>query len=139
VSRRHEQLVAALERAVRTALSRGLADPRIKGLITVVGVDLAADLKTAIVRVSVLPEEAEATTLHGLEAAAAHVRHAIADDLPLQHTPHLRFRVDRSLKEQAAVLATINRDLQRLRPVADGADEPPAPNAGAARSGEDHA
>ncbi len=139
MSRRHEQLAAALERAVRTALSRGLADPRIKGLITVVGVDLASDLKTATVRVSVLPEEAEATTLHGLEAAAAHVRHAIADDIPLQHTPHLRFRVDRSLKEHAAVLATINRHLKRLREGAGGAGAPPTPGARAPGNGEDHA
>jgi len=115
VSRRHEQQAAALERAVRTALARGVNDPRVKGLITVVGVDLQQDLTSATVRVSVMPESAESATIHGLQAAAAHIRHEIADEIPFQRTPTLKFKIDHSIKEEAAVLAAINRELEKSR------------------------
>src|SRR5204863_7128593 len=71
VSRRSDQFGAELTRAVQEVLARGLQDPRVSGLITVTGVNVTENLSDATVSVSVLPEDRQELTLHGLRGAAA--------------------------------------------------------------------
>jgi len=108
MSRRREQLASTIHRGVQTVLSRGLSDPRISGTITVTEVKVTADLKTATICVSIMPESAEKLTMHGLTSATRHVRHQVSDLLDLARTPEFQFRLDRSIKEQAAVLRAIS-------------------------------
>jgi ribosome-binding factor A len=107
VSHRLEQVGSTLHRAIQDVLARGLSDPRIGGMITVTGVDVSADMKTATVRVSVLPEKRQALTMHGLRDAAAHVRHKVGDLVAMREVPQLWFKLDTSLKRQAEVLDAI--------------------------------
>ncbi|MCB9848406.1 MAG: 30S ribosome-binding factor RbfA [Phycisphaeraceae bacterium] len=123
MSKRRNQLNAALQRAIQQVIARGLNDPRIRGLITVTGVELREDLRTAKVSVSVLPEERESATIHGLCAASLHVRHEIADLISMPNAPKLEFVIDRSLKTQAQVIETINKGLEGLRTGAAGSAE----------------
>src|SRR5436305_15175238 len=75
-----------------------LKDPRI-GFVTVTGVATAADLRHAIVYVSVLgDEEAQARTLQGLEAAHGVLQAAVARELKLKWTPQLAFEYDPSVE-----------------------------------------
>jgi len=120
--RRRRQLESSIQRAVQTTLVKGLADPRDRGLVTVTGVRLTEDHREAIVSISVLPEEAETLTMHALHDAARHVRHEIADDVPLPRTPEVRFKLDKSVKQQGAVLAAINQAAEELR-ARQGKDE----------------
>ncbi len=94
---------------MRDVLARGLQDPRIAGLVTVVGVTVSDDLAEAVVRVSVLPESRETLTLHGLQAAAAHVRREVGDRVRLRRVPRLTFRLDRASKKEAEVLRALAR------------------------------
>jgi ribosome-binding factor A len=109
MSHRPEQVAATLRRAVQAVLDRGLQDPRVSGMVTVTAVRVSPDLRSATVSVSVYPAERQELTMHGLHSAAAHIRHDISDAVGLRRTPDLTFRLDESLKKQAAVLDAIAR------------------------------
>jgi ribosome-binding factor A len=88
-------------------IQRGIADPRVRGLVTVLGVDLSQDLEDATVRVSVLPGELGPLTVQGLSHASAHFRRAVQEGARLRHVPRLRFELDESLKRAAALDAAV--------------------------------
>ncbi|MBL8764326.1 MAG: 30S ribosome-binding factor RbfA [Phycisphaerae bacterium] len=122
MSHRKEQLAATIDRSLRAILARGLQDPRVRGLITVTGVVLTPDLRSARVKVSILPEDAQRLTFQGLVHAAPHLKHQLGEALDLRRTPDLIFELDESLKRQAAVL----RDLARAAAVTPAAIPAPA-------------
>lgn len=127
MSRRTEQIASTLREAVREVFSRGFQDPRIRGLITVTEVELSPDLANATVLVSVLPEEHEELTLHGLRAASSHIRHEVGERLDMRRVPTLFFKADRTMKKQADVIqalakAAAEREARRPAP-----DEEPRP------------
>ena len=70
------QLASLVQRIVQMEIQRGIADPRMRGLVTVLGVDVAGDLEDASVRVSVLPGEFGPLVVQALNHAAAHLRHS---------------------------------------------------------------
>jgi ribosome-binding factor A len=105
--RRPEQLATILREAVQARIDRGLADPRIQGLITVTSVKVSPDLKTATIFISVMPHERQELTLHGLKSASRHIRHEVGDDVALAQMPELAFKLDLSLAKQAGVLGAI--------------------------------
>lgn len=128
MTRRAERVASAVHGAVQAVLSRGLSDPRVRGLITVTGVTVSDDLRQAFVRVSIMPAEHEELTMHGLRAAAAHVCHAIGDALELRRTPDIEFRLDRATKRQAAVLEALEKARQVTppgEPVSERGANPP--------------
>lgn len=122
MSRRADQVAAAIHRAVQAVIDRGLQDPRVSGMITVTGVKVAADLRAATVSVSIYPVDRQELTMHGLRSAAAHIRHDISDAIGMRRTPDLTFRLDESLKKQAAVLDAIAR-ARGETPPSGGKDE----------------
>jgi len=127
VSRRQEQLAADLQRAVQDAITRGLHDPRVRGLITVTEVRVSQDLREATILVSVLPAEAQELTLHGLISAAPHLRHALGESVRARNIPNLHFRADTSTKKQAGVLRALEqvRDEREKRGEDANTSEPP--------------
>lgn len=127
MSQRQKQIEELLKRTVATVLQRGLADPRIKGLVSVTRVECSVDLKTAKVFVSVMPEEHEAITMHGLTDATRHVQQQVKKAVALRLVPHIRFVVDQDLKKQAAVFAAIDEGMKRT--AASSAAVPPEPAA----------
>jgi len=131
MSKRRNQLNATIQRAVQQVIGKGLNDPRIRGLITVTAVDLQEDLRNAKISISVLPEERESLTMHGLTASAKHIRHEISDQINMPKAPNLTFRLDRSLKMQAGVIKTINQELDQIRPAEEAStDTDSTPNEG---------
>lgn len=109
MSRRTQQVSSLLERAIQDVISRGLHDPRISGLITVTGVDVASDMTKATVNFTVIPEERESLTWHGLQGAAGYIRRQVGEMVRMRRVPDLTFRIDANAKEQAAVLGAIAR------------------------------
>jgi len=102
-----DKISAQIHRSVQGVLSRGLNDPRVKGLVTVTRVDLSGDLLNATVLVAVHPESHADITMHGLRSAAAHIRHSIADALETRRTPHLSFKLDQGFRQEARVHAAL--------------------------------
>ena len=124
MSHRREQLERALQRIIGKLLSSGLNDPRISGMVSVTGVSVSPDLRQATVKVSVLPETKQHTTLHGLKHAAGHIQSLVLKELRTRAVPHLQFQLDTSLKKQAQVLTAIRHAMED-QPQPPG-DSPPA-------------
>jgi len=114
VNRRPDRVAEAIRAEVATFLAVGVKDPRVVGLVTVTGVDVARDLRSARVFVSILGSEAErAATLDGLASLAGHLRSRLGKTLSLRSAPELSFRLDESIARAArihAVLEQANRD-----------------------------
>ena len=94
-TRINQEVLKELSVLIRTELK----DPRIHPMTTVVAVEVAPDLKTAKVYVSVLGNEQEQQdTLKGLKSAAPFLRMQLASTLNLRNTPQLFFTVDQSIE-----------------------------------------
>src|SRR5213594_4561180 len=96
-SHRPERVSELIRQSVGAFLTSDVRDPRI-GFVTVIGVEVSADLAHANVRVSVMgSDEDKAKSLEGLASAARYLRAQLAKELPLRVTPELRFELDRGL------------------------------------------
>lgn len=97
-SHRPERVSELIRQAIGAFLTGDVRDPRI-GFVTVIGVDVSADLSHANVRVSVMGTEQEkAQSLEGLASAARYLRAQLAKDLHLRTSPELHFHLDRGLE-----------------------------------------
>ena len=120
--RRAERVAEGVRAEVALFLRGGAKDPRIRGMVTVTGVEVTRDLRHARVFVSVLgsPEERD-STMQGLASAAHHLRGSIGRALRLRAAPEIDFRLDESIAHAArieALLAQVRED----RPAAPDAD-----------------
>jgi ribosome-binding factor A len=74
-------------------------DPRIAPMTSVSDVEVAPDLKSAKVYISVLgDEEVKKDTLKGLKSAAPFLRSCLAKTMNMRNTPELRFVLDESFE-----------------------------------------
>lgn len=108
--------VARLNEVVMECLAvevERLSDPRL-GFVTITGVEIAQDLRTADVFYSVFrrgdaPDESAA----GLASAAAHLRTHIGREIRMKYSPDLRFIEDESVASGEridAILRTLQAD-----------------------------
>ena len=119
-NRRPDRVAEAIREEVATFLAEGVKDPRVRGMVTVTGVDVTRDLRHAKVFVSVLGEEAErADTMVGLAAIAAHLRGHIGRALRLRAAPELAFKYDQSVTH-AARIETLLEQVRQERDAAEG-------------------
>ncbi len=84
-----------------SAIIRRLKDktPDVKGLISVTEADVAPDLKTANVYVSIYGANAEDTkrTFAALQQNAGYIRHELAQVMRMRTVPALTFKMDGSM------------------------------------------
>ena len=87
-------------RTLSLILHDEVKDPRIDPMkVSVVSCDVATDLKTAKVYISVLgDEEEQANVLKGLKSSGGFIRHELARRLNLRNTPELNFILDQSIE-----------------------------------------
>jgi ribosome-binding factor A len=96
---------------ISLVLQRELKDPRL-GFVTVTEVDVAKDLRTAKVYVSVLGTEADwQGSLQALAHARGFIRGWLTPRLRLRAIPHLTFHPDRSMAH-AAHIQTVLEELR---------------------------
>ncbi len=108
--RRALQVGSTIKRELQNRLARGFADPRIKGMITITRVEMTEDLSIAKVFVSIMPEDQENITMHGLKAAGKKIRHDVASRIRIKEMPKLVFTVDQGLHEQKKIMNLLNKD-----------------------------
>jgi len=83
------------------------------GLITVTGAEVASDLKTARVYISLIgPKAKQASAVHLLQRQRAHIQHELGKRVVLKYIPHLEFEYDDSL-ERGDRLLQIMDELQK--------------------------
>lgn len=127
MKRRTLQVASTIEKAVADVLARGLSDPRVKGLITVTGIEITDDFSQAKISVTIMPEEHEQITMHALAAAAGFIRREAMKHVHLREMPHLRFEVDTGLKNQARVFELLNKAAEE-REARGERPQPPQPD-----------
>lgn len=88
-----------VQKELSVLIARELKDPRINPFTSVVMAEVAPDLKTAKIYISVLGgEEDRKNTLKGLQSAASFLRGQLAKNLNLRNTPELIFIADQSIE-----------------------------------------
>ena len=116
MSRRTEKLARLIRESVSTTVLFEIRDPRVQN-VTVLGADVAPDLRTAKVRVSVMGDERdEQLALHGLESARGFLQAKLNDRAELRYTPVavLRDRPRRQAEHRGGPRAA--RDRREGRP-----------------------
>jgi ribosome-binding factor A len=99
-------------------IQRELKDPRL-GFVTVTEVDVAKDLRTAKVYVSVLGADSQwESSLQALESARGFIRSWLLPRLRMRTAPHLTFLPDRSMAH-AAHIQTVLESLKTEERAAD--------------------
>jgi len=95
---------------VSMAILTQVRDPRVRD-VTVTRVEMAPDMRSAIVHVSVMGSPAqEALALRGLASSAGFLQAQIAERIETRYTPRLRFEIDPGVKrslEMARILADV--------------------------------
>lgn len=103
-SRRADRVGEAIREQVATFLNEGAKDPRLVGMVTITGVEVARDLRHARVYVTILGSESErAATLDALDSMKGHLRSRLAKTLRLRVAPELSFRMDESVARAARI------------------------------------
>lgn len=100
---RTAQVGSLLARELRGILARGLNDPRYRGLVSILDVEVSKDLADATVAVSVLPEAHGPLSVAALDHAKGHLATKLRERTALRRIPRLHFRLDDRLKRVAAV------------------------------------
>jgi len=102
-SRRLLKAAEAIREVVSMAILTELRDPRIRD-VTVIGVEVAPDMRSAKVAVSIMgPESKQQLALRGLDNAKGFLQSRIADRIDTRYTPKLQFVVDQGVKKSLEV------------------------------------
>lgn len=126
VSRRVARLSQAVREVVSSAILFQLRDPRIKN-VTVLRVEVAGDVRTAKVYVSIMGTEKEqALCLHGLNASRGFIQSKVADRIETRYTPVLKFVLEDAVSSSAEEAARILQELEEERREREGVTEEPA-------------
>lgn len=116
-----------VQKELSNLISREIKDPRINPMTSVIGVEVAPDLKTAKIYISVLGDDAskESTRL-GLKSAAPFMRGQLAKTLNLRNTPELTFVMDSSIEygvHMSKLIDEVNKSLSRSREEDESSDD----------------
>ena len=124
MSRRTRQVGEFLREELDDIIRREVKDPRL-GFLSLTGVEVSDDLRSARVFVSVLGTDEElAETIDALRSASGFIRHHLRPRLRMRQIPDLEFRADRSM-EHAAQIARALHEIDDRRPT-----QPAAPSQG---------
>lgn len=112
------------------AILTEVRDPRVRD-VTVTRVEMAPDMRTATVHVSVMGTPAQQElALRGLASSAGFLQSRIADRIETRYTPRLRFEFDGGVKqalEIARVLDSVLPDAGEVPDVVIESEDPLAP------------
>lgn len=108
-SRRQLKAAEAIREVVAMSILTDLRDPRVRD-VTVLAVEVTADMREAKVSVSVMGDDAQQTScLRGLQNSAGFLQAKIADRIETRYIPKLRFVLDKSMQNVMAVSEILDR------------------------------
>ncbi len=106
---KNTRINAEVQKELANLIRGGIKDPRIAPMTCVTDVEVAPDLKTCKVYISVLGDETVRNeTMEGLRRAEGFIRHHLATTLNLRNTPELTFISDTSTEYGMAMSAKID-------------------------------
>jgi ribosome-binding factor A len=102
-SRRILKAAEAIREVVSLAILTEIRDPRVQN-VTVTGVEVAPDMRTAKILVSVMGDEGkQQLCLRGLANSAGFLQSKIAKRIDTRYTPRLTFELDLGVKRSLEV------------------------------------
>ena len=116
------------------AILTEVRDPRVKD-VTVTRVEMAPDMRSATVHVSVMGSPAdEQLALRGLARSAGFLQSRIAERIDTRYTPRLRFELDGGVKKSIEIARVLHEVLGQVNavdtdPASTGDAVPTAPAA----------
>ena len=123
-SHRSLRMAEAIREVVSSAILFEVADPRIHS-VTVLRVEVTADLRNAVVYVTIMGNEAERKqTFRGLVHATGFLQARVAARLQTRFTPILSFKHDESVKKALEVSRLIDEALASDQRPATSLGEP---------------
>lgn len=97
---RDKRVASLLIQEISLILRKDVKDPRVSGFITVTDVEMAKDLKSATVYVSIMGDEQNCRkSFEGLINAAGFIKKRLGENLTLKYIPSLHFKEDYSIRE----------------------------------------
>lgn len=89
---------------------RGMKDPRISPMTTIMSAEVTNDQKQAKVKVSVYDKDdaARAETVASLNRAAGFIRHELGQRMELRQLPQLKFILDNSIEYSVHISEILN-------------------------------
>ncbi len=112
-TRINSEVMKTLAEIIRSEIK----DPRIPEFTSVTGVEVAPDLKTCKVFVSMLCDGEKAQEgLKGLKSAEGFMKRELARELNLRNTPELRFILDTSIEygnHMSKLIEEANKNIKR--------------------------
>lgn len=136
-SRRTARIAQAILEQVSTTILFGLKDPRVKN-VTVTGVEVSPDVRSAKVKVSVMGDETQQSLcLHGLNSARGYLQSKVGDRIQTRYTPILHFELDQGVKkslEAARILREVLGSSPSTEQIEEALAEEDARNASAEES-----
>jgi len=120
-SRRLLKAAEAIREVVGMAILTDISDPRVSG-VTVLGVEVAADMRQAKVFVTIMGNETKQNLcLHGLQSAAGFLQSKVAKRIDTRYTPKLLFVNDLGVKKSIEISQILGRVLNEEGKAGDAA------------------
>ena len=95
---RQERVDDEICKQLNVIIARELKDPRLTTLVSVTGVNVSKDLKTAKAYISVMDKDKEKDVLSALSSASAYIRGLLFERLKIRLVPHFTFILDHSME-----------------------------------------
>lgn len=122
--KRTERVASLLQMELSHLILERVKDPRL-GFVTVTHVKITADLKSAVVFLSVLGDaKKKEETFKVLQHAAGFLQHEVGIALKLRYTPKLQFELDDSLDKDFEIGQVIRKIEDREKDAGGKHDEP---------------
>jgi ribosome-binding factor A len=106
--RRQKRVASLIREELSRLLVEGIQDSS-SGLITITGVEMSPDLKTAHIYLSIFGGEQKETILGLLDKKKGYLRKSIASKVKLKYNPLLIFSIDQSVDFQAKIDKLLER------------------------------
>jgi len=127
-TRRQQKIASVIQQVVSGAIMHHLNDPRIEGFISVTRVEVAADLRSADVYLSIFGERSvQNKTFAAINSASGRIQAFLADELESKFCPVLRFHQDEKFKKTLQTMQLIEQAAQEYR-AKEPIDEPAEPD-----------
>jgi ribosome-binding factor A len=124
-SRRQEKMARVIRDSVSDTIQNHLSDPRIEGLVSVTHVEVAPDMRTAQVFLSVFAsdETAQNRTIEAIQHASRPIQLRLGDVLTSRFCPHLLFVRDTQFKKTLETLHLIDEVSKEFQDSPEPPDE----------------
>ncbi len=116
-TRRQERVARLVKETVSEAIANHLSDPRIDGLVSVTKVDMAADLRSADVYLSIFGknETGQNKTFTAITHAKSRIQSLLAGEIRSKFCPVLHFYKDEKFKKTLETMRLIDQAVGEIK------------------------